>query len=176
MQKIKRILFTILYYGLAQYLPDSYSKVCGPVCNAIRIFCVKRIFKKCGNVSVVNRKAYFGNGQNVEIGNKSGIGANCFLPNNIIIGDCVMMAPDCYILSDNHEFRDTSIPMVEQGMTEKKQTIIEDDVWLGVRVILTPGRTVKKGSVIAAGCVLTKDFPEYSIVGGNPGKLIKSRI
>jgi len=66
--------------------------------------------------------------------------------------------------------------MVEQGMTEKKQTIIEDDVWLGVRVILTPGRTVKKGSVIAAGCVLTKDFPEYSIVGGNPGKLIKSRI
>ena len=40
---------------------------------------------------------------------------------------------------------------------------------------MTTGRTVKKGSIIAARCVLTKDFPEYSIVGGNPSKLIRSR-
>ena len=41
---------------------------------------------------------------------------------------------------------------------------------------MTPGRRVRKGSIIAAGSVLTKDFPEYSIVGGNPARLIKSRI
>ena len=40
---------------------------------------------------------------------------------------------------------------------------------------MTPGRHIKKGSIIAAGCVLTKDFDEYSIIGGNPGKIIKKR-
>ena len=41
---------------------------------------------------------------------------------------------------------------------------------------MTPGRVVKRGSVIAAGCVLCKDFPEYSVIGGNPSKFIKSRL
>ena len=53
---------------------------------------------------------------------------------------------------------------------------IEDDVWIGRNVLMTPGRHIAKGSIIAAGCVLTKDFPEYSIIGGNPGKFIRSRL
>lgn len=61
------------------------------------------------------------------------------------------------------------------GHCGKKQTIIEDDAWIGRDVTMTPGRTIKKGSIIAACTMLTKDFPEYSIVGGNPSKLIKSR-
>jgi maltose O-acetyltransferase len=55
-------------------------------------------------------------------------------------------------------------------------TVIEDDVWIGMNVLITPGRYIKKGSIIAAGCVLCKNFPEYSIIGGNPSKLIKSRL
>ena len=86
-----------------------------------------------------------------------------------------MMGPNCYILPHNHAFDRTDIPMWRQGVAEKKQTIIEDDVWIGRDVTMTPGRTIKKGSIIAACTVLTKDFPEYSIVGGNPSKLIKSR-
>ena len=85
------------------------------------------------------------------------------------------MAPNCYILKMNHNFANTEIPMIAQHNSEKKQTIIEDDVWIGLNVTFTPGRTVKKGSVVAAGCVLCKDFPEYSIIGGNPAKLIRSR-
>ena len=56
-----------------------------------------------------------------------------------------------------------------------QDVVIEDDVWIGLRCILTPGRTVRKGSIIAMGSVLTKDFPEYSVVGGNPAKLLKTR-
>ena len=59
---------------------------------------------------------------------------------------------------------------------QKKQTVIEDDAWIGRNVTMTPGRTIKKGTIIGTGCVLTKDFPPYSIVGGNPGRLIKSRL
>jgi acetyltransferase-like isoleucine patch superfamily enzyme len=60
--------------------------------------------------------------------------------------------------------------------TIKKQTVIENDVWIGRQCIFTPGRIVRTGTIIAAGTVLCKDFPEYSIVGGNPSKLIKSRL
>ena len=87
-----------------------------------------------------------------------------------------MMAPNVYIFSVNHEFGRTDLPMCKQGCTKSKQTIIEDDVWIGRNVMMTPGHTILKGSIIGAGCVLTKDFPEYSIVGGSPSKLIKSRI
>lgn len=100
---------------------------------------------------------------------------NACIPGNTKIGNDVMMGPNCYILPHNHSFDRTDIPMRKQGFTEKKQTIIEDDVWIGRDVTMTPGRIIKKGSIIAACAVLTKDFPEYSIVGGNPAKFLKSR-
>lgn len=174
--KLKKYFFCAFYYGFAQYLPSSYSPVIGHATNAIRIFCVKQIFRKCGKISTIDRKAYFGKGFGVEIGDYSGIGANCFLPNNIIIGKYVMMAPEVFIANNNHEFVDISTPMCFQGYRESKITIIEDDCWIGRRVIMTPGRHIGKGTIVAAGSVLTKDFDEYSIIGGNPAKLIKKRV
>lgn len=57
----------------------------------------------------------------------------------------------------------------------KKITRIGNDVWIGRDVHMTPGRTISDGTIIAMAAVLTKDFPPYSIVGGNPAKIIKSR-
>lgn len=171
-----RFLFLIIYYGLAQHLPSSYSIWGGKFWNMIRIFCCRRIFKYCGKVSTIDRHAYFGNGRNVEIGDYSGIGANCVVPNNIIIKKYVMMAPWVHILSNNHTFSDTEKPMCFQGYTKKETpTIIDDDCWLGTRVILTHGHHIGRGSILAAGAVVTKDVEPYSIVGGNPAKLIKKR-
>ena len=65
--------------------------------------------------------------------------------------------------------------MNEQGATQPKKIIIEDDVWLGSRVIVLPGVTIGKGSIIGAGTVLTKSVPPYSIVAGNPGKIVRNR-
>ena len=79
------------------------------------------------------------------------------------------------ILDVNHDISDTTRPMCQQGMTEKKITRIGNDVWIGRDVHMTPGRTISDGSVIAMRSVLTKDFPPYSIVGGNPAKLIRYR-
>ena len=87
-----------------------------------------------------------------------------------------MMGPNCCILNSNHIFDRIDIPMIEQGSVIGKRIIIEDDVWIGQNVIMTAGRHISKGSVIGAGCLLCKDFPEYSIVGGNPSKLIRSRL
>lgn len=111
----------------------------------------------------------------IRLGDYSGIGIKAHIPYDTIIGDYVMMGPNCFILDGNHKVDDISIPMCQQGMCPRKKTIIGDDVWIGRNVSFTPGRTIKKGSIIAMNCVLTKGFPEYSIVGENPSRLIKSR-
>lgn len=165
----------LIYYHFAFYLPASYSKPFGGISKRVRYWLCKYIFKSCGKNVNIESHASFGAGNLVEIGNNSGIGVNCTIPNHSIIGDNVMMGPNLYALERNHSFENKEIPMMLQGYSEHKYFRIEDDVWIGRDVIVTPGRTIKKGSIIAAGCVLCKDFPEYSIIGGNPSKLIRQR-
>ena len=167
--KIHSLICLVLYYSIGQYLPSNrFGK-------SVRTFLCKRIFKKCGNHVNIERRAWFGSGTNVELGDYSGIGINCHIPSDTIIGKYVMMGPNCFILDVNHDISDTTRPMCQQGMTEKKITRIGNDVWIGRDVHMTPGRTISDGSVIAMRSVLTKDFPPYSIVGGNPAKLIRYR-
>ena len=172
---MKSKISLILYYCIAQYLPVSYSKIGGRLFKKIRYLLCKNIFKSCGKNVNIERKAFFGNGREIEIGDNSGIGVNAFIPNDTKIGKNVMMGPNCYILKNNHNFDRLDVPMTEQGLAERKQTIIEDDVWIGRDVTFTPGRIVKTGTVVAACTMLCKDFPEYSIVGGKPSSLIRSR-
>lgn len=166
---IKQIFFLTLYYGVARYLPRQLFG------KKLRYSCCKNIFKFCGKNVNIERGAYFGTGNEISIGDNSGLGINCWVPSNLTVGSEVMMGPNVTILDRNHKFDSTEIPMCKQGNSERKRTVIEDDVWIGCQVLIMPGRTIKKGSIIAGGCVLCKDFPEYSIVGGNPSKLIRSR-
>lgn len=167
--------FLVIYYGLAYHLPDSYIPVVGKLSNALRVFCCHRIFRKCGRIVTVNRHVYFGKGSAIEIGDNSGIGANTLLPDNIVIGDNVMMAPDVLIFKENHKYSDLSVPIGMQGDVPCAPVVLGNDLWIGRRVIITPGRHVAEGTVVAAGAVVTKDFPPFSVIGGNPAKVIKSR-
>lgn len=173
--KAGRYLFLALYYLLAIHLPVSYSRFGGKMAKRIRALCVRHIFKRCGKNVNVERGARFSKGFNIEIGDNSGIGVNCFIPDGSVIGNDVMMGPNCYVHAHNHKFDRTDIPMREQGFTEWKPIVIDDDVWIGRDVAIMAGRHISKGTIIAANCVLTKDFPEYSVVGGNPGRIIKNR-
>lgn len=140
-----------------------------------RYLLCRHIFKKCGKKANIERLAQFGCGIDVELGDKSGLGINSSVPSDTVIGNNVMMGPNCYILAQNHQFNRIDIPMCLQGYNIKKKTVIGDDVWIGRDVLMTPGRTISKGTIIAARCVLSKDFPEYSVIGGNPSKLIRLR-
>lgn len=164
------------YYGFFRYLPCSGFPLLGRPSKFLRGLVGKIVFKKCGKNVNIERGAVFGCGFDVELGDRSGIGINCHMPSDTIIGDYVNMGPEVYILGRNHAFDRTDIIMQKQGYTPSRQTVIGDDVWIGRQVLMTPGRTVRRGTIIGAGCVLTKDFPEYSIVGGNPSKLIRSRL
>lgn len=171
--KIGQIICLALYYGFAQFLPKSNTFF--NVGGGIRYCLCKHIFKKCGKHVNIERKAHFASGLDIEIGDYSGIGINAHIPNGTIIGDYVMMGPNCFILDVNHKVSDVDTPMCFQGHVPKKITRIGNDVWIGRDVHMTPGRTIADGSIIAMGAVLTKDFPPYSVVGGNPAKLIKCR-
>jgi len=171
---MKKKLCLILYYSCARYLPrSSRSKFS----KAIRFFLCKRIFKECGVNVNVERMAWFGSGENIIIGDNSGIGVNARILNNTLIGKNVMMGPNCYILESTHVFADVDIPMREQGRVhERIQVVIEDDVWIGRDVLIIGSKKMRKGTILGVRTLLTKNFPEYSVVGGNPSKLIRSRL
>lgn len=164
------------YYLFFRFLPHSTVPVFGPLSEKLRYHCCRHIFKKCAHKANIQQGARFGNGKDIQIGYNSSIGLNAKVPNNIIIGDNVMMGPNVTIFQSNHAFDRLDIPMTKQGYITYPPMVIEDDVWIGSNAIILAGRTIKKGTIIAAGTVLTKDFPEYSIVGGNPSRLIKSRL
>jgi maltose O-acetyltransferase len=134
------------------------------------------MIKKCGKNIIVDRGAYFG--QNLEIGDYSQIGINSQLgttpPAGIVIGNNVMMAPDVVIMTANHKHDDITVPMQGQGF-EAAPVIIEDDVWIGMRAIILPGVRVGRSSIIGAGAVVAKDIPPFSIVVGNPGRVVRKR-
>ena len=72
----------------------------------------------------------------------------------------------------NHNYEDITRPISEQGVVTAP-IVIEDEVWIGANVFVAAGVTIGRHSIVGGGSVVTKDVPPYSIVAGNPAKLIK---
>jgi len=171
--KIKSILGLVLYSVIARHLPHSGRK---PNFGAQRIrrMCAKLMFDRCGKNVNVDKNARICT--QISIGDNSGIGENCWLMQpGVTIGNDVMMGPDCIFLTTNHKFDDTTVPMWRQGFEEPKPIQIGNDVWIGAHVVVMGGVKIGDGAIIAAGSVVTHDVEPYSIVGGNPAKLIRKR-
>lgn len=90
------------------------------------------------------------------------------------IGDYVRIAAHVVIIPANHIFTNLSIPITKQGLT-KQGIKIGNDVWIGTGAKILDGVSIDSGSVIAAGCVVNKNIPEYSIVVGIPCRIVKNR-
>lgn len=172
MRKIRVALGKFIYVLIAQWLPVSY-KLFGGIGKWMRGICGKLVLEKCGKNVNIERKAIFSS--HVSLGDNSGIGINASLTGSVVIGNNVMMGADCTMYSRNHAFDRLDIPMCEQGYNPEKTIVIGDDVWIGGHVIILPGVHIGKGAIVGAGAVVTKDVPEYAIVGGNPAKVIRYR-
>ena len=131
------------------------------------------MLKSCGKHVNIEQGALFS--AKVSLGDYSGIGINARINGACTIGHHVMMGTDVVIITRNHAFDRTDIPMMEQGFEQERPVVIGDDVWIGDRVIILPGVTVGNGSILAAGAVVTSDVPPYAIVGGVPARIIKMR-
>ncbi|MBT2290574.1 CatB-related O-acetyltransferase [Paenibacillus albidus] len=102
----------------------------------------------------------------------------------LIIGDFVSISSEVkFILGGNHRMDTIStFPFKVKLIGDKNESytkgeiIVEDDVWIGMNAIVLSGVRIGQGAVIAAGSVVTSDVPAYSIVGGNPARIIKYRF
>ncbi len=166
-----------LYYAIARHLPNSRKPVVGRMSQLFRRWCCKHMFAKCGKLFSVDRGVYIGSGKHIVLGNHVGIGENFALHNTILVtGDNIMIARDVLVLGGGHNFDRTDIPINQQGSKPKSELIIACDVWIGTRAMILPGcRHIGYGAVIGAGAVVTKDVPDYAVVGGNPAKVLKYR-
>jgi len=172
-----KTFYLLFYYGFAKYLPKSTAPLIGKVAQLIRRFLCERIFTQSGKKLNVENGVYFGTGKDFRVGYRVGFSSNFKSLNRIVeIGDYVMIGEDTLFLGGVHNFERIDIPILKQGSGGKMPLKIEDDVWIGVRVIVLPGcKHIGKGAIIGAGAVVTKDVPDYAIVGGNPAKVIKFR-
>ena len=161
-----------LLYAIVKKMPPTNSKF-GRFGGVIRTFCAKKMCVSVGEKVNIEQGASFG--KDLCIGDHSGVGINCKLYGKVIIGKYVNMGPEVYIYTRNHGHDRTDIPMQEQGYTDESPVIIDDDVWLGSRVTILPGVHIGQGAIVGASAVVTHDVVPYSIVGGNPAKLLRMR-
>lgn len=175
-EAIKKGGLLILFYGFAYYLPVSRNPFLGIFSKKIRYSICKRLLKECGKNVNIEHRAWIGYGSDIRIGDNSGIGINCYVYGPILIGKNVNMGPNVTVYRSNHNFNRTDISMQEQGIGPSEMLAVCDDVWFGKNVIILKGcRRIGKGAILGAGSIVTKDVPDYAIIGGNPGKIIKMR-
>jgi acetyltransferase-like isoleucine patch superfamily enzyme len=154
-------------------------------------FCIGYIvnlIEKSRQVYLADRKCVKGNGrlgpnvmisnaQNIYIGNNSYVNSGMLYASknaSITIGDNCLLSYNVHLRTDTHIFKSKSTTILSQGHSEKNISI-EDDCWIGYGVQIMPGVTVKKGCVIGAGAVLTKDTEEYGVYVGIPAHRIFNR-
>ena len=153
-------------------LPDNHSAInLGQ--KKLRAFVAKFFLTRCGTNVNIQKNTKFSH--RCTIGNNSGIGRYSVLHGPVYIGNDVMMGPNCTIYTQNHSYTDISKPMNLQGFSSERPVVIGNDVWIGGHVIILPGVKVGNHSIIGAGSVVTKDVPEFAVVGGNPAKVLKFR-
>ncbi|WP_099293693.1 DapH/DapD/GlmU-related protein [Butyricimonas sp. Marseille-P3923] len=116
-------------------------------------------------------------GEGIVIGNNVGISQNAYIQvrGKVEIGSYVIMGPYVSIFSENHNSEDCNKFICQQGCT-RVGVKIGDGVWIGSRVTILDGVTIGANSIIAAGAVVNRDVPPYSIVGGVPAQVLKMRI
>ncbi|CAN5171270.1 hypothetical protein BH11BAC6_BH11BAC6_02890 [soil metagenome] len=109
---------------------------------------------------------------NVIIGHHTLVGMGNVLIGPITIGNNVILAQNIVMSGLNHTYQDIHKPIKDQPVTTAK-IIIEDDCWIGANAVITAGVAIGRHSVIAAGAVVTKDIPPFSVAAGNPARVIK---
>jgi maltose O-acetyltransferase len=137
---------------------------------------VRRHFKEFGAGSGVGHSCRLLSVHNICVGR------NTFLANSSVfdgrgsltIGDDCLIGFGSIILTSTHNSDRLDIPIRSQGMFEAP-VVIEDDVWVGCRVVIQPGVVIGRQAIIGSGAVVTRDVPPRGVVGGVPAQIIRER-
>jgi len=127
---------------------------------------------------IINRNSIVqSKGGDIEIGKSVGLGANSVVVSwsGIRIGDGARIAGGCYLSAGRFDFDDPGMNIAEQDGYSTGPIILEEDVWIATRVTILDGVRIGKGSIVAAGSVVSGDIPPLSLAHGNPAKVVFTR-
>ncbi len=139
------------------------------------------------NTHIRGQLVVFGHGGKISVGDYCYIGHDTCIwsAKEITIGDRVLIAHNCSIFDNNthplgneerhkqfHELITTGFPKKQDGLFEK-EIVIEDDAWISAYSIILKGVRIGKGAVVGAGSVVTRNVRPFTLVAGNPAKVIK---
>jgi acetyltransferase-like isoleucine patch superfamily enzyme len=150
--------------------------------STMKKLCSKK-FKHFGQNSEFRPGAYAECCSKISIGDNVVIRPTTFLfadptpgGGSITIEDKVLIGPGVHLYTNNHEFKEIDKLIYDQGYpdpTEEDSIILRTGCWIGGGAILLPGVVVGKNSVVAAGAIVTKSVPDFTIVAGSPAKVLR---
>jgi len=168
----------------------------------VRLYWIKNSLESCGHKCFIFWSASFVCPSRIKIGNNVvlrerawltavkdkgsvgyiSLGSECHVGKDVIIssaykvtiGKGVTFGGRSMVMDNNHRFDDPYVSVMDQGLSGSS-VVIEDYVWVGGHAIVLPGVRIGQGAIVAAGAIVTKDVPAYSIVGGVPAKVIGQR-
>lgn len=164
-------------YARFDYLLFFLRNLPGEFGFAIRQHFVTPYFERCGSNLKIHTGARFRNVHRISIGNNVEVGVDNFLQagGGLTIGDGSLLGPGVKVWTVNHRFEDTDKPIVEQGY-DRIPVVIGANVWIGANAFIMPGVELGDGCIVSAGAVVgAKKYPPYSIIAGNPGRVIGNR-
>lgn len=171
------ILLSLFPKFLIKFLFNLFKNKSGNIGFFIRYVCVKNLAEECGDNIAIFPSVYLNGIENLKLGSNISIHPMCYIDSTggIEIMSNVSIAHSTTILSSEHIHSDLEINIKDQGLRFKK-TIICENVWIGCGCRILAGTKIEKGSILAAGAVLTKNLESNSIYGGTPAKLIRRRV
>jgi maltose O-acetyltransferase len=172
MLRFIRLILVAFYFfikNIPGYSAESFSV-------RLRICTLKLLGAKISKKSAILPGVSVFNIRNLEIGQYSGIGMNSIIncEAKVTIGNRVLIGPELLVFTSNHIWCPIEKTYLGKGLS-KEEVSIADDVWIGGRVVILAGVKIGKGATIAAGAVVVKDVPEYTVVAGVPAKLIGAK-
>ncbi len=151
----------------------------------LRYFREKRLRQErarltCGTNVFIDRSVQIYGPENVKIGNDVHIQFGCSFfvsaKDGLTIGDGCVFAHDVQILTRNHNYDSDDLEYIPYDKRQIDRPVeIGEYSWIGARVTILPGVKIGRGVVVGAGSVVTKNVPDYAVVGGNPAKILKYR-
>ncbi|MBN1420385.1 MAG: acyltransferase [Planctomycetes bacterium] len=158
------------YQGFLQRIPGELGVF-------VRRRLLARRFARCGKLPYILEGCRFMNPHLLELGDRVRMSQGVVINagGGVRIGDCVGIGPSVKIWSVNHRYDRLDVPIYAQGWVQAP-VVIEDDVWLAANCFVKPGVTIGRGSVLSAGTVLAKSVRPFSLVAGNPGRVVGYRV